>query len=277
MKLADVEASFYALVTARESVAATVAAGGPEARRAVEEMVTGDAQLPAVARLEIYADMYFIRIHDVLRDEYAKTAAALGAAAFHELVTDYLDACRPREPSMREVGARLPDFLAAHAAAAGRPWLAELARLERARLEMVDGPDTETLTLEALRARPPADFAALRLRLVPSHTLFATRFDVAPLWRSDDPGGAVPEPSPSGLLVWRHEMEVLHRAVDGEEADWLRRLTSDEVAFETLCSGLAVGRSDQAAAARAFELCGRWAADGLLCAGDLSAEAGQRR
>ena len=98
MKLADVEARFYELVTARDSVAATVAARGPELRRAVEEMVAGDERLPAIARLEIYADMYFVRIHDVLADEYAKTAATLGAAAFHGLVLDYLDACRPDHP-----------------------------------------------------------------------------------------------------------------------------------------------------------------------------------
>jgi hypothetical protein len=270
VKVTDVEARFYALVTARDSVAATVGAGGPAVQRAVEEMVAGDARLPAIARLEIYADMYFARIHDVLGDEYAKTAAALGAAAFHGLVLDYLDACRPDHPSMREVGARLPAFLAAHPTTARRPWVADLARLERARLEMVDGADAETLTLEALRTFPPERFAALRLRLVPSHLLFATRFDVVPLWRSDDPGAAVPAPSPAALLVWRRALDVLHRAVDGEEADWLRRLEAGEVTFEELCAGLGRGRTDEAAAARAFELVGRWASDGLLRAGDWS-------
>ena len=78
MKLADIEARFYELVTARDSVAVTVAERGPEVRRAVEQMVAGDARLPAIARLEIYADMYFARIRDVLADEYAKTAADRG-------------------------------------------------------------------------------------------------------------------------------------------------------------------------------------------------------
>ncbi len=256
MKLADVEARFYELVTARQSVAATVAARGPEERRSVEEVVAGDARLPAIARLEIYADMYFVRIHDVLADEYAKTAAVLGAAGFHGMVLDYLDGCRPNHPSMREVGARLPGFLAAHPTAAGRPWLAELARLERARLEMVDSADAELLTLETLRALPPARFAPLRLRLVPSHALFATRFDVVTLWRAGAPAAAVPESSPAALLVWRRELEVLHRAVGGEEADWLRRLETGDVTFEELCTGLGRGRTDEAAAARAFELVG---------------------
>jgi hypothetical protein len=56
----------------------------------------------------------------------------------------------------------------------------------------------------------------------------------------------------------------LHRAVGGEEADWLRRLGTGYVTFEELCAGLGQGRTDEAAAARAFELVGRWASDGLL-------------
>ena len=264
MKLAEVQALFYELVTARESVAATLAARGPEARRMVDELVAGDARLPAGARLEIYADMYFARIRDVLADEYPKTAAALGAAAFHDLVIDYLDLLRPNHPSLREVGARLPAFLAAHPAAVPRPWLADLARLERARLALFDGPDAEALTIEALRARPPESFATLALRLVPSHELLDARFDVVPLWRAHNLEAAAPEPRPTTLIVWRHDTEVFHRAADTEEAAWLGRLQSADLPFAELCAELTTGRTDDAAAARAFELLARWMADGLL-------------
>jgi hypothetical protein len=264
MTLAEVQARFYALVTARDGVAATVAAGGPDARGALETMVAGDARLPAIERLEIYADMYFARIRDVLAEEYPQTLVALGAAVFQELAADYLAACGPNHPSLREVGARLPAFLGAHATADERPWLAELARLERARLELFDGPDAEALTLEALRARPPAQLAALRLCLVPSHALVPTRFDVAALWRGDAPSDRDPAPNPTTLIVWRRENDVFHRAADAEEARWLGRLAADEVSFDVLCGELAVGRTDEAAAARAFALVGHWAADGLL-------------
>ena len=57
MTLAETQAWFYDLVTARESVAAAVAARGSEARRALDEIGAGGAHLPAAARLEIYADM----------------------------------------------------------------------------------------------------------------------------------------------------------------------------------------------------------------------------
>jgi hypothetical protein len=264
VKLADVQAWLHELVTTRESVATTIAARGPEARRALDEIVDGDTRLPATARLEIYADMYFVRLRDVLRDEYPKCVALLGAAAFHELVVDYLLARPPSHPSLRELGARLPTFLAEHPIDAARPWAADLARLERARLELCDGADAETLTIESLRARPPEQFAPLRLDLIPCCVLLAPRFDVTALWRAGDPAAIVPVAATAALLVWRRELEVLHRAADGEEAVWLRRLAAGDVSFELLCAGLVQGRSDEAAAARAFELVGRWASDRLL-------------
>jgi hypothetical protein len=264
MTLAETQAWFHDLVTARESVAATVAARGSEARRALDEIVTGDARLPAAARLEIYADMYFARLRDVLRDEYPKSLTLLGAAAFHDLVVDYLLTCPPSHPSLRELGARLPAYLAEHPVATDRPWAAELARLERARLELFDGPDAETLTIESLRARAPERFATLDLRLIPCHALLAPRFEVATLWRADDPAAVAPRPTTGAVLVWRREREVLHRSIGDEEAAWLRRIADGGVTFEALCAALADGRTDEAAAARAFELVGRWATDGLL-------------
>ncbi len=267
MNLAEVEARFYALVTARESVAASVAAGGRPIARAVEEMVVGDERLSAVGRLDIYADMYFVRIRDALRQELAKTAAVIGDAAFHDLALDYLDACRPAHPSLREAGARLPAFLETYAPlAAERPWLAELARLERVRLELFDGPDATPLAAEALRALPAENFAGFALELIPCHAILDNRFSVAPVWRSDDPAATVPEAADETLLVWRQGIAVFHRAVEREEADWLRRIAAGGVSFGALCDGLGEGRSAEAAAARAFELFGTWIADELLAA-----------
>jgi hypothetical protein len=265
VKLAELEARFYALVTAPESVAAALVAAGPEARREIDDLVASDTRLSAVERLDIYANMYFFRILDVLREEYPKTVTQLGDDGFHNLVTDYLAACPPEHPSLREAGARLPAFLVGHAAARDRLWLAELARLERARLELVDATDAPAVALAELERIPPESFGALRLRLVPSHALLENRFAIAPLWRASEPPSEPPAPATETLLVWRRrDLDVYHRAVDAEEAACLRRLGREDVAFEELCSKLAEGRTDEVAAVRAFELVARWAADGLL-------------
>jgi hypothetical protein len=273
VKLSDAQARFCQLVTAREDVAAIVARL-PSARAAVEELVVGDARLSAVDRLDVYARMYFVRIHDVLVEELPRTAGLLGGEAFHGVVTDYLQACPPNQPSLREVGARLPAFLAAHACAAERPWLADLARLERARLEVFDGPDAAPLRLTALRAVAPERFGALRLRLVPSHRLLDNRSAIAAVWRGEDPNEVPPRAEAETLgraretlIVWRREATVYHRVADRDEVRWLPRLADvDGVLFGELCAGLGTNLSDEAAAARAFELLARWAAEELLIA-----------
>jgi len=262
--LADTQERFHALVTARDDVAA-IAARDAAARATIEAMVVGDESLSSVERLGVYATMYFVRIHDVLRDEYARTAAVLGGEAFHGLLTDYLQACPPAHPSLREAGARLPAFVAAHALAADRPWLGELARLERARLEVFDGPDAAPLSIAALRDVAPERFGALRLRLIPAHRLLEGRFMVSETWRADDPGATPPRAEPETLIVWRREVDVFHRAADSDEGRFLSRLAqAGGLAFEALCAELAATRADEAAAARAFELVARWAGEGLI-------------
>jgi hypothetical protein len=264
VRLADVQARFRALVTAPESVAKTLARLGPAARDEIDALLAGDARLTAVERLDIYAGMYFFRILDVLRDEYPRTLALLGETAFHNLVTDYLVACPPEHPSLREAGARLPGFLAAHGAGRERPWLVELARLERTRLELVDGPDAPAITLAALEQVPAERFGALRLLRVPSSALLENRFAILPLWRGSEDAPEVPEARAETVLVWRRrDLDVHHRAIDPEEAECLGRVAAG-LSFEDLCARLALGRTDEVAAVRAFELVARWAVDGLL-------------
>ena len=265
MKLADTQARFHALCTARDGVA-SIAARDAQARAAIDAMIVGDARLTAIDRLDVYATMYFVRIHDVLRDEFPRTAAALGGEPFHGLVTDYLLACPPAHPSLREAGARLPEFLADFLAAPARPWLAELARLERARTEIFDGRDATPMAMADLRGVPPERFGALRFRLIPSHRLLANRFAISPLWRADDDGSAAPPAAaPETLIVWRRDDAVFHRVADAGEARWLLRLAAHEgLLFESLCAEVSETEADEAAAARAFELCARWIGEGLL-------------
>jgi hypothetical protein len=209
--------------------------------------------------------MYFVRIHDVLREEYARTAGAVGGEVFHALVTDYLQACPPANPSLREAGARLPAFVRSHGLTAERPWLAELARLERARLEVFDGADAATVSIASLRAIEPAHFGALRLALIPAHRLLENRFSITDTWRAEDPAATPPRDAPERLIVWRRDVDVFHRVADADEARWLPGLAQPGgIAFEALCAELAEARADEAAAARAFELVARWASEGLL-------------
>jgi hypothetical protein len=229
------------------------------------DLVAGDHRLDAAGRVGIYASMYRARLADVLRADYPKLAAVLGDEGFTALVADFLAASPPRDHSLRDLGAPLGAFVAQHGSAAGRPWLADLAALEWARADVFDRADVAALTLDDLRTVPPDDFAALPLRAVPASAWLDVRADVDELWRAIEEGAAPapPSPGPRRLVIWRREVDVLHRSVGDAEADVIGLLAAGTT-MGALCERLGEGRTALAAARLAFELVGRWVTEGML-------------
>jgi hypothetical protein len=271
--LHEVQALLYELITAPAGVARGLAARGL-APVALEAVVVGDERLSATARLDIYANMYFFRILDVLRGELPRVRAAVGDDAFHDLITDYLLAVRPAHPSLREVGARLPAYLAQHPLGLERPWLAPLARLERVHRELFDGPDAEPLTAERVRALGPDAFVRWEVGLAPCHAILEHAYGIAAVWEPLATGQAVtPQTLQETLLVWRPGLAVRHRVVVGAaERAMLAALEKGPAALGTLCeifvATATAGASDEGAvadlAAGAFQVLAGWIDDGLL-------------
>lgn len=92
------------------------------------------------ARIAVYRTGYVARLCDALRDDYPKVAIALGDR-FQPVVREYVAKYPSDQPSLRHFGRHLADFLEAHEVRAARPWLADLARLEWARVEACDAAD----------------------------------------------------------------------------------------------------------------------------------------
>jgi len=274
--LREVQQRFFELITAPESVEKALAARGLSPAD-VERIIASDARKSAVERLDIYANMYFFRIRDVLAEVFPTVAAVVGEAGFHNLATDYLVEHPSTHPSLRNVGRALPAFLDAErrrsfGGTPSRPgWLADLARLEWARHDVFDAADAATLTMETLRATAPDAFAALALRLVPAAQLLRASFPVDQVWQaiSDGEPVAPPAPSPRAFLIWRQKgNEVYHRRVDPLEESALERARARaDLRFGHLCDWLAARAPDeQQAAQAAFQLLAQWATEGVIAA-----------
>ena len=237
-------------------------------------LLRGDPERPAAVRLDVYAHAWFHRIHGALADDFGALARVLGPAAFRELVLAYLRAHPPHRPSLRDVGAKLPEFLAGSSAAAalrdGFPFAPDLARLEWALLEAFDSADAPSLTREALAAVPPERWAGLCLSFQPSVRLLALDFPVDRVRRAHDSDDAeLPAalaPRSTRVCVWRSEERVFHRALDPIEAEALARALAG-APFGRLCEGVAERLSDAEAPLRAATLLARWQEDGWLAAG----------
>jgi len=229
-------------------------------QRRFYELVTcgrGDAAgLLASGELHVYAGGYAARLHDVLADDYPKLRAAVGDHRFGGLVARYLRAHPPRSFTLRDAGLALPGFLAADAAAP--PWAADLARLERARVEVFDAADGSPLTRRAVTTGDPADLPARVLAWVPASAVVPLTWAVDELWSAIEDGAppAAPAPAARVALVWRRSAVVYHRTLDGDEAVIAGRLARG-LTFAEVCASLAdTGLDDPAA--RAAELLLRW-------------------
>lgn len=284
----DTLALFAGLVMAEKSVAATLE-DARIAPSALGRLIAEDARLSATERLDIYAHMYFYRIHDVLYEYLPCTAAALGEDGFWNLLTTYLQRYPSRHPSLRYVGQDLARFVRDDAAWSGpHPWLPDLVALEWARVDLVDRRDADVMTREMAQAWSVHDVAALPLALVPASLALGVSFAVDDLWRrlseTESPAPAPPvERSPRTLLVWRKGLDIYHRVADADEAGFWPSLV-EGTTFGKLCDAVAEGMAttlspatlgDEGqdstahlarAAARAFALAARWIEEGLLLA-----------
>ena len=132
---------FWDLITAPKGVAAgasDLAEKGRLDSNNLAFLVEPSSRLSPAEHLDIYADMYFYRLRDALAEDYSKVTAVTGGARFHNFVTDFLLAHPSRHPSMRYLGAPLAGMLASHALNDEMPYLADLARLEWARIDVFD-------------------------------------------------------------------------------------------------------------------------------------------
>jgi Putative DNA-binding domain len=250
--LRDVQARLFGLVTRRGQV------GG-------QGLVRSDDRLDAAGRVQLYANMYFLRLRDILRADYPKLAAVLGDDSFDGLVADYLDAFPSRHPSVRHAGGALPGFVDAHALGRRRRWLAELARLEWARVEVHDRVDEELLAWSDVRGQAPGDLGQLRLRLIQAHTLVNVDHAVTDVWSRVQHGKRPRRPGrrPGCILVWRQDGLVYHRMPPSDESALLPCLVSG-TSFASVCDRLDAGGAPEHAASRAAELLATWTAAGLL-------------
>jgi hypothetical protein len=260
LPLRDVQARFL------RSIAA---APGPSASRvfdpALLALVEGGGTLGPAGRLDVYAQMYWARLVDVLHDDFPRVAAVLGTDRFAALACAYLARHSSTNPSVRWVGAHFADFVATDGPVAGRPFLADLARLEWTRLAVFDAADMAPVRVEELRAVPPSAWPSLTFRPVPALRVLHLAWPVHELWAADDPTVAATSvrPAQTVLRVWRDGFDVYQTRADMVEHVALKRLLAG-APFASICGSLEAMLPPAGAAREAAALLLRWVEDGVL-------------
>jgi hypothetical protein len=231
--------------------------------------IRDDAHLRAGDRLAIYARMHFLRIRDVLVEDFPATCRAVGDDDVDGFVERYLAAFPTDDPSLRNAGRHLPRFLADAATSAAGPWQPDLARLEWTMIEAFDAADDPLLARASLAEIAPELWAGLRFETVRSLRVLALSFPVDDLrerlLRGDATPAIDPAPEPVVLRVWRQGFKVFHRRVDAVERTALD-LIAARTTFAELCERLGEATGEEDATQQLLRLLDLWLGDELLVA-----------
>ena len=278
--LRGVEELLWKLITAPEGVvqgAAELHREGALEREDLSFLIPPNHRLSSAEQLDIYADMYFHRLHDCLAEDFPVLATRLGDARFHNLVTDYLLAHPSTHFSLRELGRALPGFLDSHALEREFPALTDLARLEWARADVFDEADAAPLSRDEVLELGAAEPEKPGLTLIPAARLLRLDASVLPLWKRLDGGEdageeadstARPRGETSAVRVWRKGFAIFHRSMQPDEERCLEALASGGVSLAELGEILAEAEPPEAPetqlAQRFAALLDLWARDEIL-------------
>ena len=136
---------------------------------------------------------------------------ALGAEAFEELARAYVARFPSMAPNLNAYGRRMATFCADR----GRPFEADLARLEWAIVEVVHAPIAPPLTMDRLAAIPTEAWADVTLEPSKAVRLLHTAYPVNDYFQAvrDDRDPPVPSPAPAAVVVYRGGTTVWRMAL----------------------------------------------------------------
>jgi hypothetical protein len=179
--------------------------------------LTPGPRLTALERFEIYRGSYHARLVECLADDYPVLQHALGEGAFDALCRCYITRHPSRGPNLNAFGGILPSFCRFEAAEPfpGRTFVADLAALEWAIVEVIHAPCGEPLTLEGLGHIPASAWADAYLEAHAAVRLMRFDHPVNAYFQAVRDGADAAWPSPcasaiaiyrSGATVWRMDL-----------------------------------------------------------------------
>jgi hypothetical protein len=154
----------------------------PAGAEVAEQFIKPNDRLSAFERLQIYNQQYWWRLLGSFGEDFRGVRAVLGEAKFDKLATAYLETCGSQSWNLRDLGSRLPTFLAEHPELT-RPHSAlalDVARVEWARITAFDDPEKPLLTAAQIARTAPEK---LRLGLQPYIVLLELSHPVDELMR----------------------------------------------------------------------------------------------
>ncbi|MCF6329364.1 MAG: putative DNA-binding domain-containing protein [Henriciella sp.] len=182
-------------------------------------------------RALVYRNSSLLAASDALKSNYQATAAVMGDAFFAAMARAYVSDNRAVSRSLVGYGENLPAFIAAGVSEHGLPWLADLARLDRAWLAAHLAPDEVPFPADAFAELASDQDALFEMRLTVGANVgvIRTGWKLYDLWAGlrlgNLPDGQVEVAQETDcVLITRPFSEVFSRVLSIGEFAFLRGL-----------------------------------------------------
>lgn len=166
------------------------------------------------ARLAVYRNNVVSSLIDALADTFPVCQELVGCEFFRAMAGRFVRQAPPRSRILAHYGDAFPAFVAAFEPARSVPYLADVARLEAARVRAYHAADAPTVASESvsLALASGERIGELRLACHPSVAVIDSRYAVVSLWvahQGEADLGAVDPDTAEAAIVVRAGLEVL--------------------------------------------------------------------
>lgn len=201
------------------------------------ENLTGPAGAPAIRRYGVYRNNVVVGLMEAMRTAFPSLLAIMGQGQFDIAARNFIYFHPPKSPMMQAYGDEFAAFLEDFAPLAKSPFLADVARAERAFLDAAHAADADPLDAAALKG---ADAMALTFTPHPALALIRSRFPVYSLFRYREgaPDTEADLAQPQCLLVARPALEVTVRELSIAAHDFLAGLAAGETLGDAVADTL---------------------------------------
>ncbi len=183
-----------------------------------EQHLAGNDRLSPVEQLEIYREQFWLRHTQALVEDFPGVGGILGQSGWERLVEEYLGAHPPTSFTLRDLGDKLPRFVADCRWIEQHELVSDMARLEWVYADVFDAEDPRALTPDELAHFGEDGLERARLRLQSGLRLLRLAYPVVDLRKrillAGDDEVPLPQRAPSNLVVFRAELAILHEYLD---------------------------------------------------------------
>jgi hypothetical protein len=228
------------------------------------DVVSGPNNKAAAKRYNVYRNNVTVSLIGALAATFPATLRITGEDFFRAMARSHVRASPPSSPLLFEYGRGFPDFIQAYDYARPAPYLADVARIERAWLDAYHAADVPPFAPDALASIAPERLADAVLIPHPATGIVRSRYPAVSIFvanRICNPGGPITATEPEDALVTRPDMDVEVRRLPAGGAVFLTKLIDGDPLG--LAAAAALGERPD------FDLAGNIA--GMLAAGVFTA------